>query len=353
MRQLLKKGLLLGVLLAGIHMANAQTTLNICTVRNLILTIYTVSGKAVAWQWSLPGATYSGPLNDSFVSGVKYNTPGNYTATCKVTFSTGKDSNNVFIINAFDGTVQPIPLRDTVICGNVNLTLDAGNATQTIARYKWTPGAQTTRTINVTSPQTYGVSVYTTDDYSYAPGCVGCNACDSAFKQAVVTLGAPATVDLGPNRFICNDNPITLDAGSGYTSYLWTPGNETSQTITIAAGGTYGVTVENADGCRASDIVTFRDSCPMLIFMPNAFTPDENGLNDILIWKGNMKMKNYQLKIYNRWGQKMFDTEDPTKGWDGKYQGKNAIEGVYTYLLECVDTNENRHVLKGNISLLR
>ena len=347
--------IILGFLLffAGIKTTLAQTTLNICTIRNLVLLVYTTQGKAVAWQWTLPGATYAGPLNDSVVSGVKYNTPGKYTATCKVTFSTGKDSNNVFIINAFDGSVQPIPLKDTVICGNVNLTLDAGNATQSLAKYKWTPGFQTTRTITASSAGSYGVSVITSDDYTYKPGCAGCNACDSANKTIIVTAGAAATVNLGPDRFICNDNPITLDAGSGMTSYLWTPGGETTQTITINTGGTYTITIVNADKCKGTDIVTFKDSCPMLIFVPNAFTPDENGLNDIFIWVGNMKMKTYHLKIYNRWGQKMFETSDPTKGWDGKHQNKLAMTGVYAYLLDCVDTQENRHVLKGNITLLR
>jgi gliding motility-associated-like protein len=333
--------------------AGAQTTMNICTVRSLILTIYTVQGKAVAWQWSLPGATYAGPLTDSVVSGVKYNTAGNYKATCKVTFSTGKDSTNVFNINAFDGTVQNIPLKDTVICGNVNLTLDAGNATQSLAKYKWTPGAQTTRTINVNTAGVYGVSVYTTDQYSYLPGCAGCKACDSAFKQATITKGAAATVDLGPDRFICNDNPITLDAGPNMVSYLWQPNGETSQTIVIGVGGTYSVTVKNSDNCVGTDMVTFKDSCPMLIFVPNAITPDENGVNDVFKWVGNMKMKVFHLKIYNRWGEKVFDTNDPAAAWDGKYNKDYVIPGVYAYLLDCVDTNEVRHVMKGNISVLK
>lgn len=331
----------------------AQNTINMCTVRSLTLTIYTITGKAVAWQWTLAGATYSGPLNDSTVQGVKYNTPGTYTATCKVTFSTGKDTTHSFTINAFDGSVKNIPLRDTVICGNVNLTLDAGNQNQPLARYKWAPGGQTTRTITVNSAGTYTVSVYTVDDYSYAPGCSGCLACDSASKQANVKAGAPASVNLGPDRFICNDNPITLDGGPGMVSYKWSPNNETSETITVNIGGTYGVTVVNSDNCSATDFVTFTDSCPMLIFMPDAFTPDDNGLNDILIWKGNMKMKTFSFKVYNRWGQKLFETEDPTAGWNGMYNGKYVFEGVYCYLLDCVDANELRHVLKGSITLMR
>lgn len=340
------------ILLTTAQFSRAQDTITICKdVRNIIFTIYTTQGTAVAWQWTLNGGTYSGSLTDSTCGPVAYPTVGIYSATCNVTFSTGSDSLHRFIIKVFDGTVQPITLRDTTICGNVNLTLDAGNAGNPIARFKWQPGGQTSRQININQPGTYSVSVFTVDDYSY--NCPGCVACDSAVASANVRLGVKPSVNLGPDRFICNDNPVTLDAGGDGISYLWTPGGETTQSITTAISGTYGVSVTNSDGCTSTDQIFLKDSCPMYLFLPDAFSPDDNNLNDIFIWKGNMKMKNYKLVIYNRWGEKVFETEDPAKGWDGIYQGKHCQESVFVYLINCVDTREEKHVYKGVITLLK
>lgn len=328
-----------------------QDTITICKdVRNITFTIFTQTGNAVAWQWTLIGGVHTGSKTDSSCGPVSYPNVGIFEANCRVTFSTGKDSLHRFIIKAFDGTVKPIPLRDTTICGNVNLTLDAGNAGNPIAKYLWTPGNQRTQSINVNTPGTYGVSVYTVDDYSY--NCNGCVACDSVYQQAVVKLGARPVVDLGPDRLICNDFAVTLDAGDDGTEYTWSNG-ETGRTISTSIAGTYTVSVKNADGCVASDVINLKDSCPMYIFMPDAFTPDANNLNDALKWVGNMKMTKFSMKIYNRWGQKVFETKDPLAAWDGFYKGKEAPEGVYAYLIECIDTNAIRHVLKGNITLLR
>lgn len=330
----------------------AQDTITICKdVRNIIFTIFTTQGKAVAWDWTLNGGVYSGSTKDSTCGPVNYPTVGIYSANCKVTFSTGNDSIHRFIIKVFDGTVQPIPLRDTTICGNINLTLGAGNSGNPIAKFKWFPGNAATPSISVNQPGTYGVSVYTVDDYSY--NCNGCVACDSISKFIDVKLGSKPVVNLGPDRFICNDFAVTLDAGTDGTEYIWAPNGETTQTISTAISGTYTVTVKNLDGCTASDAIFLKDSCPMYIFMPNSFTPDENNINDKCIWVGNMKMKKYTFLVFTRWGEKVFETTDPTKAWDGFYQGKVCPQGVYAYLLECVDTQENRHVLKGNITLLR
>lgn len=354
MNKIISKLLVLFLLVLVQQQSRASVqVMNICNNRLVRLEIHVTSGVAQSFLWSLGGGSYAGTLTDSFVNGVAYATPGSYLATCKITYTTGNTAIDSFLIVSVDRKVQNIPLKDTVICGSVKLTLDAGNSTQPLARYLWSPGGEITRTKTINTPGTYSVSVYTADQYSYNFSlCSNCFACDSQSKTVTVTQGAAATVDLGPDRFICNDNPITLDAGSGMSSYLWSPGNEITQTITVNIGGTYSVTIVNSDKCVGTDMVTFKDSCPMLIFVPNAFTPDVNGNNDIFIWKGNMKMKTYHLKIYNRWGQKMFETSDPAQGWDGIYNGKNAIPGVYCYLLDCVDGNEVRHVMKGNITLL-
>jgi gliding motility-associated-like protein len=334
------------------HELKAQDTITICKdVRNITFSIKTISGNATSWQWTLTGTFFSGKLNDSICGPVPYNTVGIFQATCLVGYSNQKDSLHKFIINVFDGKVQMPSLKDTVLCGPVNLTLDADNANNPLVKYKWLPNGQTSKTITINSPGTYLASVYTLDDFSYK--CTNCVACDSLTKQAVVTRGAKATVDLGPDRFICGDNPAILDAGAGYISYKWLPNNEASQSISVLSSGTYSVSVTNSDGCTASDDIFLKDSCPMYIFAPNAISADFNGSNDVFTWAGNIKIKSYSLRVFNRWGEILFETNDPNKVWNGSYKDELVFEGVYCYLIECRDTNDMRHTLKGTITVLR
>ncbi|MCX6188730.1 MAG: gliding motility-associated C-terminal domain-containing protein [Bacteroidetes bacterium] len=327
-------------------------TITICKdIRNIIFSIKTLTGNAIAWKWTFTGTSFAGVTNDSICGPVPYNTIGTYLATCLVTFSGGKDSLHTFVIRVFDGKVQAPLLHDSIFCGPINITLDGQNASNAIAKYRWVPSGQTSRTINVTSAGTYGVSVYTVDDYSYK--CTNCLACDSQTSQVNIILGAKATVNLGPDRFICGDNAVILDAGPGYTTYLWQPNSETSQSIAVLHGGTYSVSVTNADGCTASDQIFLKDSCPAYIFIPNAFSPDGNAKNDVFNWAGNMKISTFHMEIFNRWGQNIFKTDDQNQGWDGFYNNQPAMEGVYIYLLECRDFNGFRHHLKGTFSLLR
>ena len=331
---------------------HAQDTITICKdVRRITFFIKTISGNATSWQWTLTGTSFSGKLTDSICGPVPYNTIGIYPATCLVTYNNAKDSLHKFIVKVFDGKVQLPPLRDTVLCGPVSLTLDAGNANNALVKYKWIPNAQTTKTIAISAPGSYGVSVFTLDDFSYK--CTNCVACDSQTKMITVKRGANATVNLGPDRFICGNNAAILDAGSGYTNYEWKPNNEISQSISVLNSGYYSVNVTNSDGCTAWDDITLRDSCPMFIFAPNAISADNNGSNDMFLWGGNIKIKTYKLEIFNRWGEKLFETTDATKAWNGSYKNELVFEGVYWYLIDCRDTNDTRHFLKGTVTVLR
>ena len=88
------------------------------------------------------------------------------------------------------------------------------------------------------------------------------------------------------------------------------------------------------------------------IFVPNAFSPDGDGQNDILYVRGNC-IKNLLFAIYDRWGEKVFDTNDITKGWDGKYNGKQMNAAVFVYYLSATLTNDKQVIQKGNVTLVR
>ncbi len=88
------------------------------------------------------------------------------------------------------------------------------------------------------------------------------------------------------------------------------------------------------------------------MFVPTAFSPDNNGENDIELVYGKCIQKIY-FAIYDRWGEKVFETTDPTKGWDGVYKGAEMNTGVFVYYLQATLTTGEEVTKKGNISLFR
>jgi len=145
---------------------------------------------------------------------------------------------------------------------------------------------------------------------------------------------------------ITTEEPVEIDAGDGFAGYLWNTG-EATQLITAETEDWYSVMIESLYGCAGEDsvYVQFVTAPPPppppeeppgeLIILPNAFTPDGDGLNDVFKAIGQPdNLSSFSMKIFNRWGQMVFETKDITLGWDGTYQGKPAPSGTYVYRLD-------------------
>lgn len=100
---------------------------------------------------------------------------------------------------------------------------------------------------------------------------------------------------------------------------------------------------ESNQACSAPDAA---------LFAPTAFTPNNDGVNDVFYFKGNF-VKEYHVWVFDRWGRKMFESTNMNDGWDGTYQGKPAPEGVYTYRVEVANYNGEKGERNGTITLLR
>jgi gliding motility-associated-like protein len=101
---------------------------------------------------------------------------------------------------------------------------------------------------------------------------------------------------------------------------------------------------------------TFRDFVVIpdeKVFIPEVFTPNADNLNELFKPFGVRFFSEYRFVIYNRWGEKVFESDQPAKGWDGTYKGLPATPGVYVYLLELVDSRNRRISEKGTVQLLR
>lgn len=295
------------------------------------------SGTAVSWLWTFQGANPA-TSNQKDPTNICYPDTGLFQTTITTTFSDGTDTTqSLWVKVLYDKILPPNLGNDTSFCGSISRLLDAGNPG---SRYTWNTGnpTDTFQTLQINSPGTYQVRIY--------------NQCDDQTFQVVFTQIPDPVVDLGPDRTFCNETGTSLDAGNPGCTYLWTPNGETSRTITTNIQGTYGVTVTNPAGCSVTDQVFLKDSCPPTIFIPTSFTPNDDQLNDYFspAFTGMVSMK---WSLFDRWGEKIFETDKLDGKWDGNWLNKPCAIGVYSYFLEYLTNSGVKGNLKGTVTLLR
>jgi gliding motility-associated-like protein len=146
-----------------------------------------------------------------------------------------------------------------------------------------------------------------------------------------------------------------LHAGNGYRDYLWNTG-EQAESIIVDSSGEYSVQVTSYNDCVATETVQIRWSA-ISIYLPNAFTPDGDGLNDVFIPVVRYDfIATYHMYIFNRWGQMIFESSDMQHGWDGTYKGKPVAGGIYVYRIDYTvsgSQSQKSETLTGNVVLVR
>lgn len=173
-----------------------------------------------------------------------------------------------------------------------------------------------------------------------------------------VTFSDLDKFSLGKDTAICAPAQITLNAyWQSVTKYLWQDGS-IKQSYKVTNSGIYSVQVEDVNGCIKKDLINIivQGCNECKLFMPSAFTPNHDGLNDVfkaLPGCVNIGLHNFAMRIYNKWGQLVFMSNDINKGWDGMY--KNKLAGLDTYIYEVsYSFNQQQPLLqKGTIILLQ
>jgi len=149
-----------------------------------------------------------------------------------------------------------------------------------------------------------------------------------------VTIHPDPIIDLGEDMDLAACSSVVLEAANPGANYFWSTG-QTSQNIeliNIPKDTIVWVEVEKY-GCTDSDTVLIKvEEIQYQLFFPNAFTPNSDGNNDMFSPVGNTtNVASYHLSIYNRWGQKVFESTEPNNGWDGTYNGRLSTIGTYVY----------------------
>lgn len=244
------------------------------------------------------------------------------------------------------------PKIDTSIClgNNIQFNLSGGSI------YTWSPATYLNNASipdPISNPNTSIQYIVTVKDTL---------GCDKPVYDTVVVNVQNIIADAGPrDTSIVVNQPLQLNATGGQF-YLWSPSTglnaaDISNPVAMfnqVSTIDYVVKVSNATGCSATDTITVRvyQVIPGM-FIPNAFSPNGDGVNDVFrpIAIG-MKQVNY-FKVYNRWGQLVYSSTNLETGWDGTFKGKPQDPAVYVWIVEGVDYQNKKIAQKGTVTLIR
>lgn len=247
-------------------------------------------------------------------------------------------------------TVVVNSLADTITVTNAGCAGNDGTATATPTggtppyTYLWSDGS-TTPLIAGLTPGTYWCVITEANGCTYS-------------ASAVVTGITNLAPDAGISTTIIQGDQTMLN-GSGGTYYSWSPSGSLScvncanPIATPTVTTTYTLTVSDSLGCTQIDTVTiFVEIFCGDVFVPNAFSPNGDGQNDVLYVRGPC-IETVEFSVYNRWGELVFRTTDPTLGWDGIWRGVACENAVFTYTVTGMTIDQTEISLKGNVSLIK
>lgn len=261
--------------------------------------------------------------------------PGTYRVTA-TTMEGCKSFDTVKVLQ-----VYPLPVvqlnKDETLCTGDYRTLDAGN----FSAYLWQDGS-TGRRFEVTSIGQYAVQV--TDNN-------GCKGSDTTVIKKLLPL---PQAFLSSDTAICSYGTVELKPLPNiYRNYLWSNGAVTPS-ITVTQPGNYWLQVWDVNNCMGKDtVIVSPKECMDGMYIPSAFSPNGDGRNDLFrpLLFGNVK--HFQFKVYNRWGEIIFQTSEMQKGWDGKVKGLLQETGVYVWTCTYQMEGESRKQKKGSVMLIK
>jgi gliding motility-associated-like protein len=309
------------------------------------------------WKWEFHDASKANGQKVTF----SYNAPGTYKETLQAITADGcvGDSTKEIVVN-------PIPIisaKSVVVCTGGDTTLRVENPAAG-ATYTWYTAA-TGGSVAGTGPTLRITNVTAGTDYyvqeSSATGCSSERTRVSVGVQSAIVKPVVSVDSVASNlvRFKWSAVPgavgyeVSIDGGanwsvpsSGATGLTHTvAGLQPMQTVTIVVKAK-GACVDAVSAPVSQQVL------PDGVFIPNSFTPNGDGLNDMLRVYG-YKIRELKLVVFNQWGEKLFETSDQTRGWDGTFRGKAQPSGVYMYVCRMVLTDGTVVDKKGAINLIR
>ena len=329
------------------------TSVSACPFANVVFTDASVSvGPIVIWNWNFGDASTSSSQNPSHV----YSAGGPYNVSLIVTSINGCVDTAIQTINVYNKPNADF-WSDGICLGSGTSFLDSSTVNgATISSWNWNFGdATTANTQDPTHVYAGGGNYITTLIVQSSQGCID-------------TVSHTVNVLPGPTAgFISDDYSATLyqnvhftDQSNSAVSWLWNFGDSSvDSTSTVQnpthvynKGGFYDVClyVTDASGCTDTICRTEIVSSPPVV--PSGFSPNGDGQNDVFYVYGG-PFKKLSFRIYNNWGELIFESDNQAKGWDGKRNGIDQAIGVYVYTVVGITQDDEEHSLSGDVTLLR
>jgi gliding motility-associated-like protein len=244
--------------------------------------------------------------------------------------------------------------RDTIICYNMPAQLQG---TLNSSQFYWSP-ANALNNATILNP--VAMPAKTTD---FVLNSFENKGCPKPGRDTMRIIVLPKVYPFaGNDTSIVVGQPLQFHATGG-TQYQWTPSTGLNNTTIADPVGIYNtgdgiinykLIVKDTNNCSAFTFIKVKvfETSPY-VFVPGAFTPDNDGLNDVLrpVPVGVKNIKRFS--VFNRWGQLVFTTNAIGKGWDGKINGRPQNSNVYVWLVDAIDYKGNSISLKGTVSLIR
>ncbi|MCS6933931.1 MAG: PKD domain-containing protein [Chitinophagales bacterium] len=272
--------------------------------------------------------------------------------------STGCSISRIVRVYVIDKVVADLNISDTLVCegGPVQLDLRVREASYNDTSFLWSPAQYLSSTIIedpvVNAP--FGNYTYTV--------IVSSSTCTPDTESVNITVAPLPNLEAGDDQVVTPGTQVQIYAASpDQVTYTWTAIDPLSCTncrrpyITVNQNQTAYVVATNQWGCQTLDSVVLKvvECSPTMVFVPNTFTPNGDGLNDVLYVRGIGLRKLDYLRIYDRWGKLVFETDAINNGWDGTINGKPADIAVYAYTAKGECTNGSSVEVQGNVTLIR
>jgi gliding motility-associated-like protein len=319
------------------------------------------------------GSASSGLTNFSWTPGNLSGQTVTVSPAASTTYTVNASASNGCAASAqVSVTVNPTPANPVVqgdeVCPGTDFVLQVQNA-EPNTNYNWYNQASGGAIIYTGTSLSLISIVNDTTLYVQANNTSNCNSVNripvtvSVLQQLAAPVVTVSDVTTNSITFSWNsipgavgyevstDNGVTFQrpsSGTNGTTHIIT-GLQGNQTITLLVRALGGNTCENSD---LSDEVSGTTLSNKEIFVPNVFTPNGDGKNDVLYVYGNY-IAALQMKVFNQWGQLIFETSDKNKGWNGTYDGKQQPVGVYVYVLRATQQDGTIVNKKGSINLIR
>ncbi|MGF2412114.1 T9SS type B sorting domain-containing protein [Ferruginibacter sp.] len=239
---------------------------------------------------------------------------------------------------------KQLNFNDTALCQGNTLVLDADFGT---GIYKWESIPPQRNDQNNTNQSTY---------FIYKPGFYAVTATvgHCVFKDSLnVVFNDTLKLALLKDTTLCRGENFSITPIANVPNYVWQDGT-VGGNFTATTTGLYRIIAQNGCGRDTADINIVFENCPCALLLPNAFTPNGDGVNDNFRPLHACDMQEYSMTVFNRYGEKIYFTKDPLEGWDGKIKGALLNMGGYVWTVIYTKTSTKQLIQKqGSVLLLR